>query len=128
MVAISEPLHAFELVTYILVGLRMECDPLVTFLTTRPEPTTLDDLYGHLLSHELCLEHHHSVVDLSISSTSQPNVNPNPIMFNLLEALVFAFPTMAKERGVAREVHLIFPHLLPLPHRPPAKAALSLAI
>jgi hypothetical protein len=56
------------LVTYILVGLRMEYDPPVMFPTTRSEPTTLDDLYGHLLSHELLLEHHHSLVDLSVST------------------------------------------------------------
>ncbi len=48
----------------------MEYDPLVTSIATKTKPISLGDLYGHLLLHELPIEHHHSVVDLSIASAN----------------------------------------------------------
>jgi hypothetical protein len=57
----AEPLKDSELISYILVGLSAEYDSLVTSITTRMEPITLEDLYSHLLTYEQCLEHHHSI-------------------------------------------------------------------
>lgn len=36
-------------------------------VTTRVEPLYVEEIYGHLLSHELRLEHHHSSIDLFIT-------------------------------------------------------------
>ncbi|XP_059454951.1 uncharacterized protein LOC132185156 [Corylus avellana] len=70
MSATSHPIKDEDLVAYILPGLSMEYDPLVTPLTTRNDFVSLGDLYGNLLSHDLCLEQHHTVVDLSISTAN----------------------------------------------------------
>ncbi len=63
MVAIDEPLKDSELTSYVLVGLGLEYDSLVTTVTTRIDPITIDVLYGNLLTHEQCLEHFHSAGD-----------------------------------------------------------------
>jgi hypothetical protein len=59
-----------DIVSSILHGLGAEYDPLVTSITTRLEPVSLDDLYGHLLSYELRLEQHNAAVDISISTAN----------------------------------------------------------
>lgn len=45
-----------KVLLYILGGLGLDYDALVTSITTRIEPTDLDELHGFLLSHELRLE------------------------------------------------------------------------
>jgi len=67
LAAIGQPIPDSELVLYILAGLSVEYDPLVTSIATKTDPISLGDLYGHLLSHELRIEHHNSAVDLSIA-------------------------------------------------------------
>lgn len=44
MVAIGMPLREDETISYILVGLGSDYDPLVTSLTTRSENLSLDDV------------------------------------------------------------------------------------
>jgi hypothetical protein len=66
LAAINKPLQESELVSYILAGLGAEYDSLVTSITTRIDPISIDDLYGHLLSYDLCFEQHQSAVDVSI--------------------------------------------------------------
>lgn len=51
-------LNDFESVSYLLVGLRLEYDPFVTSITIRLDPLSLNELYGHLLAHEMRIEHH----------------------------------------------------------------------
>jgi hypothetical protein len=51
LAAIDEPLKESEVVFYILAGLSTDYDPLVTSITTRIDPISLEDLYGHLLTH-----------------------------------------------------------------------------
>jgi hypothetical protein len=63
---IDEPLKDSELISYILAGLGPEYDSLVTTVSTRIDPITIDDLYGYLLTHEQRLEHFHSAGDSSI--------------------------------------------------------------
>jgi len=70
LAAIGQPIPDSELVLYILAGLNVEYDPLVTSIATKTDPISLGDLYGHLLSHELCIEQHNSVVDQSIASAN----------------------------------------------------------
>lgn len=58
-----------ELMLYILGSLSPEYDALVTSITTRADPIDLDDLHGHLLSHELRLERA-QIQNPDMSSTS----------------------------------------------------------
>jgi hypothetical protein len=70
LVAIDEPLKESETISYILDGLSTNYDPLVTSITTRVEPISMEDLYGHLLTHEQRIEIHNSALDLSSSSVN----------------------------------------------------------
>ena len=64
------PLNDYELVSYFLSDLGSEYDSFVTSVTTRVDPMTLDDLYGHLLAHELKLEQNQPAVDLALASAN----------------------------------------------------------
>jgi hypothetical protein len=66
MAAIGQPLN----VSYLLASLRSEFDPFVTFVTTRVDPLSLEEIYGHLLAYEMRLEQH-----LPIAKISQPSAN-----------------------------------------------------
>jgi hypothetical protein len=70
LVAIDEPLKEFETISYILAGLSMDYDPLVTSITTRVDPISMEDLYGHLLTHEQRIEIHNFAHVLSSSSVN----------------------------------------------------------
>jgi hypothetical protein len=52
LAGIDEPLKDSELASYVLAGLGSDYNPLITFITTRIDPISLEDLYGHLLTHE----------------------------------------------------------------------------
>jgi hypothetical protein len=52
LAAINEPLKDSELISYLLAGLGSDYDPLITSITTRIDPVSLDELFGHLLTHE----------------------------------------------------------------------------
>ncbi|KAA8546242.1 hypothetical protein F0562_003019 [Nyssa sinensis] len=45
-------------------------DSFVTSVTTRVEPLSLEDLYGHLLAHEKRLEQHQAAVDLTVANAN----------------------------------------------------------
>ncbi|XP_059454274.1 uncharacterized protein LOC132184572 [Corylus avellana] len=70
LAAINEPLNDFEVVFYILVRLSTDYDPLVTSITTRIAPIFMEELYGHLLTHEQRIELHHTIPDLSSSNVN----------------------------------------------------------
>ncbi|KAJ0035570.1 hypothetical protein Pint_25899 [Pistacia integerrima] len=53
---ISHPLSSSKITSYLLDGLPSSYDSLVTAITTRLDPISLDDLYGCLLTHENRLE------------------------------------------------------------------------
>jgi hypothetical protein len=67
LVVVGKPIEGSELVSYILAGLGAEYDPLVTSVTTGQDSIFLNDLYGYMLSYELCLEQHKSAMELNIS-------------------------------------------------------------
>lgn len=56
-----------------LAGLDSKFEPLVTSVTTRIDPFSLNDLFAHLLSYEMCMEHHNT--SLQVSSFSANNVS-----------------------------------------------------
>ncbi|KAJ0972283.1 hypothetical protein J5N97_020242 [Dioscorea zingiberensis] len=60
LAAIGRPLEDEEIITYLLAGLDSEFDPLVTSVTTRIDSMSLNDIYTHLLSFEMRMEHHNT--------------------------------------------------------------------
>jgi hypothetical protein len=70
LAAIGKPIEALELVSAILAGLGPEFDSLVTFVTTRQDSISLNELYGFMLSYEMRLEQHKSAIDLNISTAN----------------------------------------------------------
>ena len=65
--AIAQPLNDFEIVSFLLASLGSDYDSFVTSVTTRVDPLSIEDLYGHLLAHELRLKHQQPTVDLSLA-------------------------------------------------------------
>ena len=68
LAAIDHPLKEFELVSFLLAGLGPDFDSFVTSVKIRTDPLSLEDLYGHLLSHELHLAQNQPSVDLSFGT------------------------------------------------------------
>jgi hypothetical protein len=64
LAAIGKPLHEKETISYILAGLGLNYDPLVTSLTTCNNDITLDEVYSHLLAFEHCHEQHDAKIML----------------------------------------------------------------
>ena len=56
LAAIDQPFNNFELISFLLAGLGLNYDSFVTIVTTRVDPLSVEELYGHLLAHEICLE------------------------------------------------------------------------
>jgi hypothetical protein len=55
LAATGQLLNDFESVSFFLKGLGSEYDPFVTSVTTRVDPLSIDELYGHL-AHEMRIE------------------------------------------------------------------------
>jgi hypothetical protein len=70
LAAINQPLPLHESLSFLLVSLGSDYDSLVTFIQTQINPIALEDIYGHLLSHELRLSHNQPSVDLLATSTN----------------------------------------------------------
>ena len=49
----AQPLNDFEIVSFLLASLGSDYDSFVTLVTTRVDPLSIEELYGHLLAHEL---------------------------------------------------------------------------
>uniref|UniRef100_A0A2N9GWW5 Retrotransposon Copia-like N-terminal domain-containing protein n=1 Tax=Fagus sylvatica TaxID=28930 RepID=A0A2N9GWW5_FAGSY len=62
--SIGEPLNDSNLTSAILAGLPFDYNSLVISVNARLEDVSLDELYGHLLTHELRLEQQNSPPDL----------------------------------------------------------------
>jgi len=70
LAASDKPLKSSEFVSYLLAGLNSEYDPLVTSITTRVDPLSIEELYGYLLTYEQRINQHHTASDLSLSSVN----------------------------------------------------------
>uniref|UniRef100_A0A2N9GIX5 Reverse transcriptase Ty1/copia-type domain-containing protein n=1 Tax=Fagus sylvatica TaxID=28930 RepID=A0A2N9GIX5_FAGSY len=68
LATIDHPLKEFELVSFLLAGLGPDFDSFVTSVKIRADPLSLEDLFGHLLSHELHLAQNQPSVDLSLGT------------------------------------------------------------
>jgi hypothetical protein len=64
LVATGQPLNDFESVSFLLKGLGSKYDPFVTSVTTRVDPLSIDELYSHLLAHEMRLEQQIPAIDV----------------------------------------------------------------
>jgi hypothetical protein len=63
LAAAGQHLNDFECTSYFLASLGSDYDPFVTSITTRLDPLSLDEIYGHLLAHEMRIEHHLTPVE-----------------------------------------------------------------
>jgi hypothetical protein len=70
LVAVDHPLNDFEMISFLLVALGSDYDSFVTLVNTRVEPLSIEDLYGHLLAHELRLIQNQPSVDLSVAAAN----------------------------------------------------------
>lgn len=77
LASIGHPLQQEEIVSFMLAGLGSEYDSLVTSVTTRPDSTSLNDLYAHLLSFEMRLEHHNSAFQIEANNANRNSPNAN---------------------------------------------------
>uniref|UniRef100_A0A2N9G8U7 Reverse transcriptase Ty1/copia-type domain-containing protein n=1 Tax=Fagus sylvatica TaxID=28930 RepID=A0A2N9G8U7_FAGSY len=89
LAAIDHPLHDFELVSFLLAGLGPDFDSFVTSVKIRADPISLEDLYGHLLSHELQLAQNQPSVDLSLGTAHFVQKE----LLHSRQAVVVALPT-----------------------------------
>jgi len=64
LAAAGQPLKDFESVSFLLKGFGSEYDPFVTSVTTRVDPLSIDELYNHLLAHEMRLEQQIPALDI----------------------------------------------------------------
>uniref|UniRef100_A0A2N9J7Y7 Uncharacterized protein n=1 Tax=Fagus sylvatica TaxID=28930 RepID=A0A2N9J7Y7_FAGSY len=67
---VDHPLNDFEMISFLLAGLGSDYDSFVTSVNTRAEPLSIEDLYGHLLAHELRLIQNQPSVDLSVAAAN----------------------------------------------------------
>nr|POE67711.1 hypothetical protein CFP56_13857 [Quercus suber] len=67
LAAIDQSLNDFEIVSFLLAGLGSDYDSIVTSVTTRVDPLSIEDLFGHLLAHEIRLEQQQPTVDLALA-------------------------------------------------------------
>jgi hypothetical protein len=56
LAAAGQPLNDFESVSFLLKGPGSEYDQFVTLVTMRVDPLSINELYGHLLDHEMRIE------------------------------------------------------------------------
>ena len=63
-------MNEFEIVSFLLTGLVSNYDSFVTLVTTKVDHLSIEDLYGHLLAHDLQLEHQQATVDLSLAGAN----------------------------------------------------------
>lgn len=58
----SHPLRDEEFISYLLAGLDVDYNPLVTSITTRTDALTISDVYAHLLNFEMHLDQQNSTM------------------------------------------------------------------
>ena len=75
LATVGQALSNTEMSSYILAGLGTEYDSFVTSVTTRVDPLSLDELYGHLLAHEQRLEQQQSTAELAFSIANMATRN-----------------------------------------------------
>ncbi|KAL0008672.1 hypothetical protein SO802_010174 [Lithocarpus litseifolius] len=75
LAAIDQPLNDFKLISFLLAGLGLDYDSFVTLVTAKVDPLFIEELYGHLLAHEIHLEQQQPAVDLTIVGANFARAN-----------------------------------------------------
>jgi hypothetical protein len=75
LVAVDQPLNPFEASSFLLGRLDSDFDSFVTFVTTRVNPLSVEELYAHLLAHEQRLKQNQPFVDLTTRNTIHGSAN-----------------------------------------------------
>jgi hypothetical protein len=65
LAAAGQPFNDFESDSFLLKGLGFEFDPFVMFVTAQVDPLSFDELYEHLLAHEMWIEQQLPSLDLA---------------------------------------------------------------
>jgi hypothetical protein len=76
MASLGHPLTDEEILGYMLAGLGAESESLVTSITTRDDPISLNSFFTHLMSEEVRSQCNNSVSDIQ-SSTNAAGRQPS---------------------------------------------------
>jgi hypothetical protein len=76
LAAAGQPLNEFESLSFVLAGLDIDFDSIVTTISTRGDTMPLKDLYSHLLIHEQRIEHQSAITELVFPSANVATKSP----------------------------------------------------
>ena len=76
LAAVNKPFSDLEKQSFLFAGLGSEYTPFVTSVTTRADTLSIEEICGHLLAHELCLEHTQPVIDVFDVAMHLASQNP----------------------------------------------------
>jgi hypothetical protein len=77
LAAIDKPLDDTEMASFILCGFGSDYDSFVTSVNTWVDPLSIEELYGHLLSHEQRLDHNLIAIDLVVVGANTTSRSPS---------------------------------------------------
>jgi hypothetical protein len=78
LVAVGQPITEFQSISVLLASSGTEYDPFVTSITTRVDSSSIEAIYGNLLTYEMRLEHNQASPNLSQSSANMSARGPAP--------------------------------------------------
>uniref|UniRef100_A0A2N9G6K0 Uncharacterized protein n=1 Tax=Fagus sylvatica TaxID=28930 RepID=A0A2N9G6K0_FAGSY len=105
LAAIGQPIPHHEQLSFLLAGLGPKFDSLFTSVKTQLQPVPLEDIYGHLLSHELRLSHNQPFVDLSNASANFVNKPPIKVDVVLVVHHPISLQIRADPTGIIKECY-----------------------
>jgi hypothetical protein len=70
LASVGHPLTKVDQQGFLLSSLGSEYDPFITSVLTRADPLSIEQIYGHFLTHEMRLEQNQSSIDLSMAGAN----------------------------------------------------------
>jgi hypothetical protein len=77
LAAVHRPLNDFEVNSYLLAGLSSDYESMIASIQMLAAPMSLDELYGHLLTHEQRLTQLHPLPDVAAPSVNIVTTTPS---------------------------------------------------
>uniref|UniRef100_A0A2N9G2P8 Retrovirus-related Pol polyprotein from transposon TNT 1-94-like beta-barrel domain-containing protein n=1 Tax=Fagus sylvatica TaxID=28930 RepID=A0A2N9G2P8_FAGSY len=77
LAAVHHPLDDFEVNSYLLAGLSSDYESMIASIQMLAAPMSLDELYGHLLTHEQRLTQLHPLPDVAAPSVNTVTTTPS---------------------------------------------------
>ena len=77
LAAVHRPLDDFEVNSYLLASLSSDYESMVASIQILAAPMSLDELYGHLLTHEQLLTQLHPLTDVAAPSVNTVTTTPS---------------------------------------------------